>query len=402
MEIIQSQDIQIPNLLPDFSREIPTGEAAVVLAKQATSNRALLSRRAAEFGLNPNYLNQQTFIVGPFVSPAPLPTTFAGNVNNFADSLLAGYSIVNALNKTGQPAQQNLVVNLAMSEVPRKGIAAMDALIVPKNKVTNQRLFLYGNPERGQIYGNLQLTPNYIAGLEKPIQDSYVIYTERQPQLKRKSTKKVLPEAVFTDITTAFTVSQNESNDANPAYLLFATNLNSIIAKRIIFDQNLPITCIDTTVYSSFFKYGIANIATFTRKLQSLGFFDDNPGFLKIVDENGQSRILELTDIGDNDVKLSFRDLNESLSFRNLQTTGADIAPCKELSYILDFANIVPVIYGSENSGEYYEPYAIAQDRIKRLGFKPTMYRIQSQISDTYEQRGTIFDFYQQLLLPII
>src|SRR6185312_2015920 len=111
MEKSQSMETLQSNLLPDFQREIPTRKEARKLAMQAINNRALLIVRAREFGLNPDFLRMQNFLVGPFVSPAPLSTTFSGNINNFRTSVQDGRDLENELQAEGQGAQQNMVVN---------------------------------------------------------------------------------------------------------------------------------------------------------------------------------------------------------------------------------------------------------------------------------------------------
>jgi hypothetical protein len=400
MEKIRNNETIINKQKPEFSREVPDKHDIEQLAKQVSINRELISLRANEFGLSPDFIKQNTRIaVGPFVSPAPLSTTFAGQIENLNCSIKVGNEIVNQLKQNGIRAQQFMLINLAMTDMPKKGAGAMDCLIIPKNKSSNQRLSLIDKNAEAKVYGKTNTSRDHINSLVKPITTSYHQYAEQYPQLKRNGQGKILPAAIFEDLTLAMQDAQSDEPDnLNVHYLNFSSKLNTRILNRILPENNLTITNVDTQYYSPFLKKGIKDVGQFTRKLESIGFFDSNPGYIKFVAENGKSQILQLADITQNDAILTSKGSNEQIRFSDLQKSDADLAPCKELTYILCMTNIAPVIYGSINNG-YYEPYAIAKEQTEKLGFTPNIYRIQPEIPDGYENIATVFDFYKPLVL---
>lgn len=400
MTLRPEQEITQGNRKQEFTRDVLDKNGIDRLAMQVNANRKLLMVRAEEFGLDPNYLRKNNRIaVGPFVSPAPLSTTFAGKVENAFDSVNIGTRIVNKLRENGQPAEQFMLLNLTMTAQPKKGAEAMDCLIVSKN-ANNQKLFLFDRNKPTQVYGNVTISERDIKKLENPINNSYQQYALQHPELKRGRQGNILPQTILADLNVALQDARvDEPSEQEVHYLNFAAKLNKRIMERIIPSNNLPITRVDTRYYSPFFRDGVKDIGRFVRKLDGVGFFENDPGFIKIVDETGKSKILQLTDISQNDVLLTQKESNKKIWFSDLQKSGADIAPCKELTYVLCMANIAPVIYGSQNSGDYYEPYAVAKEQVARLGFTPNLYRIQPQIPDGYEKIGTVFDFYKPLLL---
>lgn len=400
MTLRPEQKIIKSNGKQEFPRDVLDKNGIDRLARQVNANRELLMVRAEEFGLNPNYLRKNNRIaVGPFVSPAPLSTTFAGKVENASNSVNIGAGIVSKLREIGQPAEQFMLLDLTMTVQPKKGAEAMDCLIVPKN-ANNQKLFLFDRNKPTQVYGNATISESDIKKLENPVNNSYQQYALQNPELKRGKQGSILPQTILVDLNGALQDARvDEPEEQKVHYLNFAAKLNKRMMERIIPGNNLPITRVDTRYYSPLFKEGIKDIGRFVWKLDGVGFFENDPGFIKIVDETGKSKIFQMTDISQNDALLTQRESNNKIWFSDLQRSGADIAPCKELAYVLCMANIAPVVYGSQNSGDYYEPYAVAKEQVTRLGFTPNLYRVQPQIPDGYEKIGTIFDFYKPLLL---
>ncbi len=380
----------------EFSEYPPDEEEINQVVEQVINNRLSLLARAEEFGLDPVFLQyrQGSFIVGPFVSPAPIPTTFAGIVDNFVFSANVGAKLTEKLTESGIRAQQYAVVNLAMTEMPSRGKEAMDCVVIPKKATGNQRLPIAGKNNPGEAYGSVEISTEDIATTKKRLREAFYIYTGRFPTLRLEKRGSVIVDKIISDIEEAYSSSQSKTVETR-SYLDFSVNLNRIMAIRAG-QPDLESVFVDTAYYAPFLRDGIADIEKFIGKLDQVGFFEDDPNFIKIVDK-GKSRILKLKRMKNGDAILNFKDNGEEVLFSVLQKSGIDIAPCKELTYILCMANIVPVVYGDINSG-YYEPYAVAKKRVEQLGFSPVLYRTQPKISDRYEDIDTVFDFYRQLL----
>ena len=101
-------------------------------------------------------------------------------------------------------------------------------------------------------------------------------------------------------------------------YLDFATSLNSKIANRLFPNAQLPCSLVDLEYYSPFIKNGISDPTQFVEKLKNIGFFIDNPGFVKIVDENGTPRVLKFLNVDSDNVALAFDDDKTQITFKNL------------------------------------------------------------------------------------
>jgi hypothetical protein len=399
-EQLTQEPIQI--LLPEYSRDVPSTLEARRLANAASENRVKLITRAKEFGLNPDFLTQQReFLVGPFVSPAPLSTTFAGRSEHLDISLKTGNELARGLSDNGYTVNQSVVVLLGMTEVPTKGgQEAMDILVLPKNANENKRAPLLDKTQKGTVYAAATTSIDTINKAAEMAKASFTTYLDLKgvPKAEKRKKQPVL-DAVQQDIKDAMAdaLKDGKINDTQVYYLAFATALNKRMLERINPDKKLPQTFVDLDYYDPFLRYGIADITTFTQKLKSTGFFQDDPGFIKMV-EGGKSRVMKLQTIEEEDIVLQFVDSNERVRFSDIQSSPTKLAPCKELSYMLTQGTFVPVIYGSQNSGEYYQPYSYIRQRLLRIGLSPVLYRTQPQIPDGYQGIDTIFDFYQNVL----
>lgn len=394
MEKVEVQRNNEVQSLPEFTREVPAEKDIDQLANSIENNRKLIVKRASEFGLDPDFLvSQRDFIVGPFVSPSPISTVFGGTMEGFRTAVTNGRRITEALRTRGYNARDYGGVFLAMSEVPRKGLAAMDCLVVPKNKQENQKLFLTGPSRQNQVYATLLTSPDIFISQKKTLRDSFNTYLDRYPLLKKGKQGMIILDSVFEDLEAA-------GNDEPTYYLDFIARFNREISQRAIPEYEFVSTSVDTICYDPFLRQGINDMPRFIRKLASVGCTFGSGGFVKIVNEADESRVLQLKEVTSSEVTLVFKDTGDIITFSELKAAGTSISPCKELSYVLCFANMVPVVYGSQNSGGYYQPYAIAKDQVSRLGFNPNIYRVQPNIPEGYNTIGTVFDFYRQVLLP--
>lgn len=401
--------------LQELSREISNGENLKQLVDQFTKNRNLLLTQAEKFGLNRDYLvRQDEVVVGPFVSPAPLPTTFGGSVMNVRYSIATTNAFCALLEAEGFKTKPELVIPLAITEIPVKGSEAINALIVPKNSQITQRLPLIDATEKGTAYKEATISIKTLQSVIKTARDTFPIFMDRFPYLRRQTPNGRLGEkilsAVTSDIELAFRqIAQSPEKspslellaeeDISINYLKFAAAFNQCILKRIYPDMDLPQDPIDSTLYNDFMRNCITNIATFTQTLEGLGVFKEDPDYVKIVDPTGKTRILQLDTIEDSDIVLKFRDDGSLIRYSDLIRQDTLIAPCKSISYLLCFGSFIPVIYGDDNWGnKVYEPYAKARQQLTTLGLSPVMYRIQPQIPEGYKEATTIFDFYGQLL----
>jgi hypothetical protein len=292
-------------------------------------------------------------------------------------------------------------VLLGMTEVPTKGgQEAMDILVLPKNANENKRAPLLDKTQKGTVYAAATTSIDTINKAAEMAKASFTTYLDLKgvPKAEKRKKQPVL-DAVQQDIKDAMAdaLKDGKINDTQVYYLAFATALNKRMLERINPDKKLPQTFVDLDYYDPFLRYGIADITTFTQKLKSTGFFQDDPGFIKMV-EGGKSRVMKLQTIEEEDIVLQFVDSNERVRFSDIQSSPTKLAPCKELSYMLTQGTFVPVIYGSQNSGEYYQPYSYIRQRLLRIGLSPVLYRTQPQIPDGYQGIDTIFDFYQNVL----
>src|SRR3989338_5944942 len=332
----------------EFSREIPGREAIAEIVACYKSNRNQLQQRADEFGLSTDFItNQGATLIGPFVSPAPLPTTYGGNVENFRTSLNTQAKISEELQAQGFSITPALTVVIQMSEIPvSKG---PDALIAPKTDQVNQKLSIPGKVERGVPYGSVTLTIENVGDVIQKLSGTFNQYLQRFPELKKGKYGWKILETVIEDIaqTTNTTLGTQDSR-----YLNFASVLNGQIASRVD-QEKAPITTIpvDSRYYSPLLKFGVSDISAFTKAIGNVGFFSEEPNFIKIIGQDKRVKFLKVVDIGQSDILLQFNNSDEVVRYSALVKT-TEIAPCKELSYFLCFGSFVPVIYGSENSGD--------------------------------------------------
>lgn len=384
----------------EFTQEVPTQYEAEKTANNAVENRAKLIARSDDFGLDATFLaRQREFVVAPFVSPAPLPTTFGGKVENLAASIQAGQNIAQAIEQNGYQAKQSVIALLAMTEVPTKGSDAMDILILPKNQAENKRAPLLDKISRGTVYGFAPTSNETLKKAKDATSASFTTYLDLKGVPKsEKRDKKYILDALLEDIDSATIKAQEAGlpSEGKMYYFAFANALNANMLKRITPDMELSVTYVDQGLYDPFLRYGIADIKTFTQKLASIGFFQDDPGFVKVVDK-GNSRVFKLAAIEGDDIILACRDTRQQYRFSDLQKSNTLLAPCKELSYVLTQGSFVPAVYGSINTG-YYEPYAVAKKRVTALGLSPVFYRVQPLTEEGYNQVDTIFDFYENAM----
>lgn len=385
--------------LREFSRQMTKPREAMALAMTFLQNRECVFSNADSLGLNAKFLQEQekTVVVGPFVSASPLSTTFAGELDNLKASLGIGAKLVDALIQCGYPAQQYLTVLLSMTGIPGKWAEANDSFVVPKNLTENKRILLTGKARASQAYGTISITEQDVPS-RKSLQDGLQLFKERNPRLKSRKLRETVDNLlvlILNDLTQA--VESTKQSTRTMKYLDFATSLNANTAIRAWQKKIPPSVCVDEQYYAPFITRGIIDIVQFTRNLEKVGFFSNQPKYMKVVEPStGRVRTLKLQEIRSKDLLLMF-DNGELITFSQLKREYPSIAPCKELSYVLCLANIVPVLYGEQNNGPDYMPYAYAKQQVKQLGFKPILYRIQPQIPSGYQTIGTVFDFYRKI-----
>jgi hypothetical protein len=214
------------------------------------------------------------------------------------------------------------------------------------------------------------------------------VYKERNPELTKTDRANLL-EKLFDDMDTAL-----EGSDTM-RYIDYAMRLNARMGKRFDIGYDLTDTCIDTASYDPFMRQGITNPGKFFRNFADAGLPLRDVSSIKVVDNNGRTKFLHVTEIEQSDVILQFRNTDETIRYTELQNQEISIAPSKELSYPLCFSNLVPVVYGSQNSGGYYEPYTQSKQLVENMGVSPIMFRIQERYDGDYTKMQTVFDFYR-------
>ena len=380
----------------EFNREIPDNKDVVNLTSAYTYNRNQIVRDSENLGLNKSFLlNQGPATIGPFVSPAPIPTTYAGKVASFQTSLWSIEKIADCLKQKGVEAKKALTVVIEMSEMPNS--KGPDAFVVPKNKTSNQKVSIPRKAEKSQPYGSIKVTATEIGTVMQRLSEMFPQYLEIFPELKRRKTGWKILECLLADLAQATSTIKNPEEFS---YLNFSAAFNSLIGQRInpnVIDYQT--VAVDAQTYSPFLRYGIDDISKFTQVLDGIDFFVNEPNFVKIIGPDGRVKLLRVVDTSKSDALLQFNFSDVQVRYSSLATTK-DIAPCKELSYFLCFGSFVPVIYGSENSGGFYKPYAIAKSQVEQLGLSPILYRIQPQIPEDYQELGTVFDFYRDIVMP--
>lgn len=259
MERVDNQNQNLSNQLREFPREILDKQGMENLALQVTLNRQQIVSLSDDFGLDKDFLLNKRFLVGPFVSPAPITTTFAGKLENFETSQNLTTQIAEALRSQGFDADQSLAVLLAMTEIPTGGAEAMDCFIVPKNVQENQRIRLLPKAIKGQVYSQAELTNAGIEVVKKSLKDTFNQFLERNPELKRKSVGQIILNTVISDLQESAENSENDNSykrDKFP-YLRFAHKLNYRISQRILPSSLFKISYVDLSYYSPFLTLGI-------------------------------------------------------------------------------------------------------------------------------------------------
>lgn len=218
-------------------------------------------------------------------------------------------------------------------------------------------------------------------------------YARSSAKISKEQGRKILA-AVIADFDNAWlTATEGISSESVP-YLQFARQYNELLAQRVIPNFSLPVTSIDTAVYSPFLSDDIADIELFTKRFVEAGVIKNDQNIFKIIDDRQRTEMLQLAGFEPSDVLLRFARSGETIRFSELRDQGADISACKEITYIMCFANLIPVIYGDINNDPYYEPYAKAKQQVQQLGFDPIFYRIQPTTPEDVRLFPTLFDYY--------
>jgi hypothetical protein len=371
------------------------------IAEKYDRNRQKIKTNAEQLGLSPSFLSnqEQQTVVGPFVSPAPLSTTYAGMSENFQGSTDQSAQLANLLTQLGYSTEQALLVLIQMCEVPRKGFEASDALIVPKNIEENQKLSLIGKVLQGEVYQNVQISAEDLP-TDRQLFDSFAWHVDRNQTYKKSVSKSQARETLAGLQSVVRTAFEKNEQMGTSSYLQFAGSLNQMLSQMSGESAPTKITSIDTEYYSPLITQGITEFAQFARNLESVGFFENNPAFLKVYDpawKGGALKQLRFTRIEGANVILSFMDSSDEITFAELKQDFTNIYPCKELAYLLCFSSMVAAVYGDQNSGGYYAPYETACQQVAALGLEPIYYQIQPPISNGYQNIQTVYDFYISL-----
>lgn len=347
--------------LHEFPLEIPTGDEIVGVTKAFIENRERLRYREEEFGLRPGSTtrrNNQAVSVGPFIYPTPFSTTFAGNPDNLRAATSIGSEIAATLSEYGYTAIQYSMLLLALSGIPLT--TNKDCLILPRNADSNQKVPLVSKSEQGNAYGFVRLRQDDYSRVQALIASSFNTYKDRSPLMR--SVGKTRGRAVLSTIQSDFDEAWKLFGEESISYLDFAKAYNTRLAQRAIYDFDLPVSLVDTGLYSPFLTEDVEDIEVFTARLLEAGIIETNTNILKIIDERQRSQMLRLVNRLQSDLLLQSED-KKTVRFSELTDSQASIAPSKELSYVLCFSSMLPVVYGDINNDPYYSPYAIARQQ---------------------------------------
>lgn len=393
---MSNKDIDLKYGQTEFSRLVPDALKLDRIAERYSLNRELLGQQAEEWGLNPAIFADRKVLVGPFVSPNPLPTTFGGNFNAWkaSERVLDDFEV--AFAKQGFSANTSSVVLIKYNEVPRQGSSALDSLVLPKG-AENQRVSLIDKPPKDSAYKNATTSQPVIDKAIQMTQGSFGVYLGKYPELKRGGLGNTqIKDALVQDIISAFEDNKSELTPGQASYLDFSNKFNDNMRQRFGEAVRPMAQFVDQTVYDPFLRNGVIDPAQFARKVKSTGFFDDNPGFVKALGPDGLIQIGRVEQIFSDDILLRLTPADKSVTFKELVELGLPLATCKELTYLVCMGSVVPAVYGSQNSGEYYSAYASTKARLGQLGLSPIFYRIQDKIPDGYQGVNSVFDFYSQ------
>lgn len=381
----------------EFSQETLSQPELEQLATKAVSNRQRIIDIAPDLGLSQDFLSAQNqFLIGPFVSPAPIPTTFGGRADSYRYALQAEKTLATSVSDQGFEAQQSMLVILQNTIMPRiaKGGNNTDAFIVPQNEWSNKRISIPNKSTSMIPYRNVQMDLSTTSSFMSQLPNLINVLAKRKPEYKR--CRNTLIDEITKDIRFAAFRAFGESDSGS--YLDFVAQYNTRLTARFQQEQ-LPIVSVDDRYYDPFLRYGIDDPKQFVETIANTGFFDDTTRLIKTTDEMGKTSIWSIDDISSGSLIL-LDDVGERRAFEELrQDPKLSLAPAKELAYLMTMSQMVPVIYGSENRGGFYQPYAVAREQVSRLGCEPVIYRIQPNISDSCLEQETIFDFYADLLI---
>lgn len=374
----------------EFPVEVPNEVQRERIILQTLTNRQLVLSQCEKFGLDPDVISAQgPFLIGPFFSPGPIPTSFGGRLDQFQRAMAIGEEMAQQI-RSQMKATSASLVTLDMTEIPKGGAEQMDVYIVPKNGSENKRVKLAGKVKYGTPYALAQTPVEDLTQAANDILGSMNIAMQRNKLLKRY--KDEIRAMISEDLLQAIDTSQEQMR-----YIDFAATYNTQITKRVT-GTHFPVVSVDTEYYSPFIREGISDIGRFLNMLDSVGFFRETASLFKVVDSNlRRSRMINAVD---GNGRVQFADTEEELDFSELKERFSQIAPSKELSYVMCFGQFVPVLYGCDNRSVdgYYKPYEMAKQQLQQLGLSPTMYRTQDRMSYDYNAQGTIFDFYTSLI----
>lgn len=377
----------------DINRSIEFEREAIKIAQQFQQNRRIVKANANYIGLNADFLawQEQITCVAPFLVSTPLPTAYAGQVENMNIADSRGRRITAQLQSRKYNAFNMSYLPLAVNEARRKGGNRPDAFIIPKNEQTNQQLILNPTIERGGTLSQQMITSQQVQRWDEVLRETSFIFAKRGIG-KLKSTE--IYEELRNDLRQAL---QQSSTGCN--YDTFIEFFNKRLCKRIAVSQDMAPVPVDQVYYAPFLRDGIQNPGLFAQYLAVNNFFEVSKNkLLKICTEN-KVISLEVSDISDKDIELSDHTTNKTILFSEVVKGNRPFAPTKELAYLLCFGSFVPVIYGDQNEGsEVYVPYTQADRIITNTGLSSVRYEIQPSIPTNYNEQLTIFDFYADAL----
>ncbi len=374
----------------DFPTEVPDEGLIEVLSEQSICNRERVLSQGEMLGLDPDFVSDQgPFLIGPFFSPGPIPTSFGGKIEQFQRAIAIGDAIARRIGDRTDAVNAAVVI-LDMTEMPKGGAEQMDVFVVPKNDTENKRVKLTEKVKYGTPYALVQTQSEVLTKATADILGSMNIAMQRNPSLKRY--RDEIRAMIVEDLTLA-----TDCDDEEMRYLDFAERYNRQVTERTT-GQKVPIVSVDTQYYSPFIRNGIRDISQFLNALDSAGFFSETGTLLKVVDP--ALKKTRMLDVVDGNGRLKFTDTEEEIDFAELKERYSQIAPAKELSYLMCFGQLVPVMYGCDNRSleGYYKPYDMAKQQVQRLGLSPTMYRTQDRMPYDYNEQGTVFDYYLGLI----
>ena len=248
------------NQQKEFLENIPTSEDIKTIVNNFQVNRSMVQENAESWGLDVEFLLQQesTVLVGPFVGPGPIPTTFAGKPENVVCSVELGQVICQELQEAGYNVQQAQLVTLALTEMPRKGSSMLDCLIVPKNQSSNQKVKIIRDSNWKTAYCAVPITDHDVDSLKDPVSKMFGEFQRR----KRMKKNNEIVDSVIEDVEQAGSnvLSANESNGLKGQYVNFAAALNKRIIRRTIKGPLLPYVPVDLVYYDPFLRNGIREV----------------------------------------------------------------------------------------------------------------------------------------------